>query len=153
MIVRWHEHTAREEVEKAGRERAMPRNSANYENVRLREVSRLHVRAGLCPHGRLGRAERFEVESADSDHLRADVVQEGVRARVDPIREVDGAGHAEYLRGACSREARIAPRRTYDAQRWPMRRERTLYKERDAAVLERMRRLEVLALQLQPAVF
>lgn len=98
----------------------------------------LHVRVGLRPHGCLGRAERFEVEPARDDDLRADVVQEGVRARVDAVREVDGAGHAEHLRGARSCEACVAPRRTYDAQRRPVCRKRALYKVREAAVLVRV---------------
>ena len=65
-------------------------------------------------------------------------MQKSVRARVNAVREVDGAGHAEHLRGARSREACIAPRRTYDTQRWPVCRERTLYKVREAAVLVRV---------------
>lgn len=97
-----------------------------------------HVRVGLCPHGCFGRPERFEVESADGDNLRADIVQEGVRARVDAVREVDGTGHAEYLRSARRCKSCIAPRRTCDAQRWPVCRERALYKERDAPVLKRV---------------
>lgn len=104
----------------------------------IREVSSCHVRVGLCPHGCLGLSERFEIESADDDNLRADVVQEDVRARVDAIREVDGAAYAEYLRGTRSCKSCIAPRRTYDAQCWPVCRERALYKERDTAVLERV---------------
>ena len=74
-------------------------------------------------------------------------MQEGERARVDAVREVDGAGHAEHLRGARSCDARIASRRTYDAQRRPVCRKRALYKVRDATVLERVRRLEVLVLR------
>ena len=124
----------------------MPSN--NSATATVCAASAGHVRVGLCPHCHLGRAERFEIEPACDDDLRANVVQEGARARVDTVREVDGAGHAEHLRGARSCEARIAPRRTYDAQRWPVCRERALNKARNATVLERVRRLEVLESQL-----
>ena len=126
MVVSGHEHTARKKVGNA--RTVIPEKSP----------ATCHVRVGLCPHGCFGRSERFDVESADGDNLRANIVQEGVCARVDAVREVDGAGYAEYLRGARSRKSCIAPGRTYDAQCWPVCRERALYKERDAAVLKRV---------------
>src|SRR6267378_1448820 len=123
----------------------MSRRCYQITTVRAEESGcrRLYARVRLSLCGRLGRAQRFEVEPPGDDNLGADVMQKGVRACVDAVREVDGAGHTEHLRGARSCEARITAGRADDAHSRAVRREGALYEVRDAAVFVRVRRLEV----------